>query len=150
MHQKHSRIILCYSSGAEDVFTCQYHAYWVSQSQQSHTLNNPPIGTYRTGISPVQQIYFRKTSKLSRNVFWTSWDHLGAQKSHFKKKKSKKVANTIKPPPLFTYLRDIVGKTDHKIHKNVFESCISRRQVNRGGLIVFATFFDFFFLKCDF
>ena len=50
--------------------------------------------------------FFRKTSKLSRNIFWTSWDHLGAKKSHFKKKKSKKVAKTINPP-LFTYLRDM-------------------------------------------
>ena len=50
--------------------------------------------------------FFRKTSKLSRNLFWTSWDHLGAQKSHFKKKKSKNVANTSKPP-LVSELRDM-------------------------------------------
>ena len=42
--------------------------------------------------------FFRKTSKLSRNVFWTSWDHLGAQKSHFKKK-SRKMSQTQVTPP---------------------------------------------------
>ena len=45
---------------------------------------------------------FRNVSKLSGNIFWTSWDHLVAQKDDFTKKKSKKVA----PPvtlPLVTY-----------------------------------------------
>ena len=42
--------------------------------------------------------FFRKTSKLSGSVFSTSWDRIVAQKSYFRKKKSKNVVITIRSP----------------------------------------------------
>ena len=50
---------------------------------------------------------FQKISKVSKNIFWASYDHVVAQKSIFWTKISKKVVNTI--PPLFSYCRDIRG-----------------------------------------
>ena len=49
---------------------------------------------------------FQKTSKLSKNIFWASSDHVVAQKSIFWKKSSKKSQTHADPPP-FSYLRDI-------------------------------------------
>ena len=42
--------------------------------------------------------FFWKTSKLSGSIFWTSWDHMVAQKSHFKKKSRKKSLTQVTPP----------------------------------------------------
>ena len=49
---------------------------------------------------------FQKTSKLSKNIFWASSDHVVAQKSIFWKKKSSKKSLAQVPP--FSYMRDIV------------------------------------------
>merc|ERR1711951_11787 len=61
---------------------------------------------------------FRKTSKLSRDIFWACWDHVVAQKSIFRKKKSESFIN-IEPP--FSYLRDIthVAKRRGGLHEIV-------------------------------
>ena len=48
---------------------------------------------------------FQKISKVSKNIFWASYDHVVAQKSIFWQKILKKVVNTL--PPLVSYLRDI-------------------------------------------
>ena len=48
---------------------------------------------------------FQKTSKLSKNIFWASSDHVVAQKSMFWKKSSKK--SLSQGPPPFSYMRDI-------------------------------------------
>ena len=49
---------------------------------------------------------FQKTSKLSKNIFWASSDHVVAQKSIFWTKISKKVVKTLNPS-LVSYCRDI-------------------------------------------
>ena len=41
---------------------------------------------------------FQKISKVSKNIFWASYDHVVAQKSIFWTKISKKVVNTLIPP----------------------------------------------------
>ena len=43
---------------------------------------------------------FQKTSKLSKNIFWASSDHVVAQKSIFWKKSSKKSLSQVPPPPV--------------------------------------------------
>ena len=51
---------------------------------------------------------FQKTSKLSKNIFWASSDHVVAQKSIFletKKKKLRKSPNSDPSPPL-NYMSD--------------------------------------------
>ena len=45
-------------------------------------------------------------SKLSKNIFWASYDHVVAQKLIFWTKMSKKVVKTLSPHPV-SYLRDI-------------------------------------------
>ena len=67
----------------------------------------------------------RKTSQLSKNIFWASCDHVVAQKSIFWKKIFEKVANAI--PPLVTFCRDI-----------------SRIPLTRGGLHEFTRFLHLF------
>ena len=42
---------------------------------------------------------FQKISKVSKNIFWASYDHVVAQKSIFWTKISKKVVNTLTPSP---------------------------------------------------
>ena len=58
---------------------------------------------------------FQKISKVSKNIFWASYDHVVAQKSIFWTKISKKVAKTL-PPPLFTFCRDIVISSIKNLH----------------------------------
>ena len=41
---------------------------------------------------------FQKVSKVSKNIFWASYDHVVAQKSIFWTKISKKVVKTLPPP----------------------------------------------------
>ena len=41
---------------------------------------------------------FQKTSKLSKNIFWASSDHVVAQKAIFWKKSSKKSLSHVTPP----------------------------------------------------
>ena len=41
---------------------------------------------------------FQKISKVSKNIFWASYDHVVAQKSIFWTKISKKVVKTLTPP----------------------------------------------------
>ena len=48
---------------------------------------------------------FGSTSKLSENVFWTSWDHLAAQKDEFLKRTQKKILSKVTPP---CYLRGVI------------------------------------------
>ena len=48
----------------------------------------------------------KETSKLSGNIFWTSWDHLVAQKDDFTRKKSRK-KSLVQGDPLVSQLRDI-------------------------------------------
>ena len=90
---------------------------------------------------------FRKTSQLSRNIFWACWDHVVAQKSIFKKKKSEKVANSCNPPP-FSYLRDIcwlyrfswsLMKTI-KRHHNFTDRCFTKNDFFKKW------FFELFFV----
>ena len=45
---------------------------------------------------------FQKISKVSKNIFWASYDHVVAQKSIFWTKISKKVVKTLTPPWLAT------------------------------------------------
>ena len=48
----------------------------------------------------------QKTSKLCKNIFWASSDHVVGQKSIFWKKIFEKVTISGNPPP-FSYMRDI-------------------------------------------
>ena len=41
---------------------------------------------------------FQKISKVSKNIFWASFDHVVAQKSIFWTQISKKVVKTLTPP----------------------------------------------------
>ena len=52
---------------------------------------------------------FQKTSKLSRNIFRASSDHVVAQKSIFWKKNLRKSHYLMYPPP-FSYMRDIFSQ----------------------------------------
>ena len=54
---------------------------------------------------------FSKTSKLSKNIFWASSDHVVAQKSIFWKKIFERVTISGNPPP-FSYMRDMMFKCD--------------------------------------
>ena len=47
----------------------------------------------------------QKISKVSKNIFWASCNHVVAQKSIFQKKKSPKTLRTQAPP--FSYMRDM-------------------------------------------
>ena len=63
---------------------------------------------------------FQKISKVSKNIFWASYDHVVAQKSIFWTKISKKVVNTINPPPrLATAVICIRTTFSAKFNKNV-------------------------------
>ena len=42
---------------------------------------------------------FQKISKVSKNIFWASYDHVVAQKSIFWKKIFENVVKTLTPPP---------------------------------------------------
>ena len=44
----------------------------------------------KCGMKKIFRKIFRKTSKLSRNIFWACWDHVVAQKSLASKKSAKK------------------------------------------------------------
>ena len=52
-----------------------------------------------THISTESRVLFRKTSKLSRNIFWACWDHVVAQKSIFQKKSPKMQQTQGNTPP---------------------------------------------------
>ena len=48
----------------------------------------------------------KETSKLPRDVFWSRWDHIVAQKSIFKIFFFENLQNSCNPP-LLSYLRDL-------------------------------------------
>ena len=105
---------------------------------------------------------FQKTSKLSKNIFWASSDHVVAQKSIFWKKIFEKVTISCNPPP-FSYRRDIIisrsmisntAKTKRFLGQTNFvlmflfpwlDCGIDITHVAKQGGIAFATFSDFIF-----
>ena len=65
-----------------------------------------PLGGPRVKI--FKKIFFgnfQKISKVLKNIFWASYDHVVAQKSIFWKKIFENVVKTI--PPLVSYCRHI-------------------------------------------
>ena len=56
----------------------------------------------KCGMKKIFWKIFRKTSKLSRNIFWACWDHIVAQKS-LASKKMPKTTKLMYPPPCLPY-----------------------------------------------
>ena len=86
----------------------------------------------KCGMKKIFWKIFRKTSKLSRNIFWACWDHIVAQKSLASKKKCQKLPNTGTPPH-FTKLRDIARRalralvfTLYTLHTGASRPCNTR------------------------
>ena len=78
----------------------------------------------KCGMKKIFWKIFRKTSKLSRNIFWACWDHIVAQKSLASKKKCQKLLNTGTPPCLPNCVISVVACRD---------ICVKIGGFRRGG-----------------
>ena len=101
---------------------------------------------------------FQKISKLSKNIFWTSYDHVVAQKSIFWTKILKKVAKTLTSPPPWLvsgviymgFYGVLMGLGCPKFFLGEFGTFLKNKKVSNFftmTLAFFANFFKFFALK---